>query len=65
MFININFQYNFLGHLHFHTHVHVFQHAMEKILTQVLLQNRQGTPVSIVDTTNARIKFIIDEDGFT
>ena len=38
---------------------------MEKILTHGLLQNRQGTHVSIVDTTNARLKLIIDEDGFT
>ena len=43
----------------------MFQHATEKILTHLLLQNRQGTHVSIVDTTNARLKFIIDEDDFT
>ena len=41
----------------------MFHHAVEKISTHVLLQNRPGTHVSIVDTASARLKFIIDEDG--
>ena len=58
-------KYHVLGHRHFHTHVHVLHHAMEKILPHALSQNRQGMHVSIVDIANAKLKFTIDEDGFS